>query len=101
MRFDKIFDLTGELYLHIYIIYTSKYIIFIYIYIFILFNTLPLTILVLPPGSSDSDPGSHSGLFSTLPTALHFCHDNELAYSCLVGSGRILPAHTLLGALNI
>ena len=47
----------------------------------------------LPP-SSNSDPGSHSRLFSPLPTtvrALHFYREKISELSSLVDSRRIVP----------
>ena len=46
--------------------------------------------------SRNSDPGSHSRIFSPLPAtvgALHFYHDKKLS-SSLVDSRRIVPTHS-------
>ena len=58
------------------------------------------SILSLPP-SRNSDPGSHSRLFSPLSTtvrALSFCREKTSALSCLVGLPRIVPTHAKIGA---
>ena len=54
--------------------------------------------MVVTPG-----PESHSRLFSPRPTtvrALHFYREKTSAISSLVGSRRIVPTHTTLGALS-
>ena len=49
-----------------------------------------------PPSSRNADPGSHSRLFSPLPTtvrALHFYREKSSALSSLVDSRRIVLTH--------
>ena len=53
--------------------------------------------------SRDSDPGSHSRLFSALPAtvrALHFYREKDSALPSLVDSHRIAPTHAIVGALD-
>ena len=55
----------------------------------------PRTTLAHPP-SSNSDPGSHSGPSSPLPTTVRafvFMAKNNRAFSFLVDSRRIVPTH--------
>ena len=62
----------------------------IYVEVFIFF--IPCIILTLPP-SSNSDPGSHSGPFSPLPTTVHasvFYREKNSAFSFLVDSRRYM-----------
>ena len=57
-----------------------------------------------PPSSRNADPGSHSRLFSPLPTtvrALHFYREKSSALSSLVDSRRIVPTHTRRSYLYI
>ena len=52
--------------------------------------------LLSPAPSRNSDPGSHSRLFSPLPTtmrAFHFSREKTSALSSLVDSRRITPTH--------
>ena len=59
--------------------------------------------LVLVPPSRNSDPGSHSRLFSPLPTAvraLHFYREKDSALSAIVDWRRIVPTHAIIGALD-
>ena len=66
---------------------------------FLFFFFIPFVIfaVLFSPSCSgrNSDPGSHSGLFSPLPTAvhaLHFCREKTSALSSLVDSRRIARA---------
>ena len=65
---------------------------------FIIFALLVL----LPPGRN-SDPGSHSRLFSPLSTAVHALHvyrEKRSAIASLVYSRQIVPTHAIIGALH-
>ena len=80
---------------------TTRFFLFYFICIpFIVFAPL----FSLPSiNSRNSDPGSHSRLFSPLPTtvrALHFYREKTSALSFLVDSRRIVPTYATVGALS-
>ena len=60
-------------------------------------------IVVLLPPSRNLDPGSHSKRLFPLPTtvrAFRFYREKDSAFSSLVDSRRIVPTHTIIGALD-
>ena len=69
-----------------------------FVILFIIF-----ALLVLLHLSPNSDPGSHSTLFSPLhitAIALNFYREKDSELSPLVDSRRIVPTHATIGALN-
>ena len=72
---------------------------FLFIYFFRLVHFIFALLFSLPP-DRNSDPGSHSRLFSHLPNmvralhcALHFYREKTSALSSLVDSRRFVPTH--------
>ena len=64
----------------------------------VFFFLIPFMIFAFPCSlpRRNSDPGSHSRLFSPLPStvrALHFYRENSLAVASLVDPRRIVPTH--------